>query len=385
MERRSARLWVALVGALGLHALVLVAVAYSPRGKHAPSPPQRVLQVELRRLAPPTPEIEPVRPAPVPQRDRAPAAGPRLPAQTPTPGARAETERADRSSEWRAAGIDRLGGRLSLQLEHPETALPGPGARGDDSSGLVREKSREEKLAEEKATVSRRIEGWFSDEKARQRAQATGRDAYWQAVEDGLRRGFDPGWDVLEQGPNVPKSRLGVFFETWKKQAASYGATGNPFAGVPGAPGTIRPLHAEFTDLANEDRGLRGVSFDPTVQVFNLLFAGAPTSAQAWWPNSLVALVRITLREDGSLFGVELAGTSGNKAYDRLALGRARSLNKLALAPPALVTLWAFETDFTQAPPLPIAGCALDDFIPKNCWGPLQKRVRSRVRLMAIY
>ncbi|HYS10092.1 MAG TPA: energy transducer TonB [Myxococcales bacterium] len=248
----------------------------------------------------------------------------------------------------------------------------------------MREKSREEKLAEEKATVSRRIEGWFSDEKARQRAR-TDRDAYWQAVEDGLRRGFDPGWDVVGQGPNVPKSRLGVFLDTWQKQAASYGATGNPFAGVPGAPGTVRPLHQEFTALANEDRGLRGVSFNPTVPIFDLVFAGAPTGGQPFWPNSLVALVRITLREDGSLFGAELAGSSGNPAYDRLALGKARSVGKLALRPPALVTLWAFETDFAQAPPLPIAGCALDDFVPKNCWAPLQRRVRSRVRLMAIY
>ena len=48
-------------------------------------------------------------------------------------------------------------------------------------------------------------------------------------------------------------------------------------------------------------------------------------------------------------------------------------------------TLWAFEADFTQVPPLPIAGCALADFVPKDCFYPLQKRVRSRVRLQAIY
>jgi len=57
----------------------------------------------------------------------------------------------------------------------------------------------------------------------------------------------------------------------------------------------------------------------------------------------------------------------------------------LGIAPPGLVTLWEFETDFTQVPPVPIAGCALDDFIPKNCWVPLQKQIRSRVRLMAIF
>ena len=38
-----------------------------------------------------------------------------------------------------------------------------------------------------------------------------------------------------------------------------------------------------------------------------------------------------------------------------------------------------------MSPPVPVAGCALDGFIPKNCWGPLQRQVRSRVRLMAIF
>ena len=62
-------------------------------------------------------------------------------------------------------------------------------------------------------------------------------------------------------------------------------------------------------------------------------------------------------------------------------------LGALQLGPPrqGLETLWAFETEFSQIPPLPIAGCALDDFIPSNCWYPLQKRAHSRVRLLAIY
>jgi hypothetical protein len=249
----------------------------------------------------------------------------------------------------------------------------------------VREKSREEKLAEEQSTVKRRIEGWFSDEKAKQRAQ-TGRDSYWQTVEDRLRNGFDPAWDVFDQGPKAGRSRLGAFFDSWQQQAASYGRTGNPFAGAADAPGATKPLNEEFTALANEDRGLRGGSLSMMPQLFNGVVAGGTTSGQVG-PNHLAALVRITLREDGSLFAVELAGSSGNRVYDRLALAKARSLDMLQLgrAPPALVTLWAFETDFTQVPPVPIAGCALDDFIPKNCWVPLQNRVRSRVRLMAIF
>jgi hypothetical protein len=58
---------------------------------------------------------------------------------------------------------------------------------------------------------------------------------------------------------------------------------------------------------------------------------------------------------------------------------------QLALAPTALETLWAFETDLVQAPPVPIAGCALDGVVPQSCWMPLQKHTRSRVRLVAIF
>jgi hypothetical protein len=261
---------------------------------------------------------------------------------------------------------------------------PGAGTQRDGSEGLVREKSREEKLAEEQATVQRRIEGWVSDAKGKQRAQA--RDGYWQAVEDALGHGFDPGWDVLERGPNEARSStVGALVDAWKKQAAAYGRSGNPFAGLPDAPGARKPLPEEFLELANEDRGLRTLSLGPTLNL-GLLSAAAAASGQIWHFR-LVASVRVTQREDGSLFAVELLGTSGNAAFDRLVLGQARSLGKLQLGPPrqGLETLWAFETEFSQVPPLPIAGCALDDFIPKSCWYPLQKRARSHVRLLAIY
>jgi hypothetical protein len=79
-------------------------------------------------------------------------------------------------------------------------------------------------------------------------------------------------------------------------------------------------------------------------------------------------------------------------AYDRLALKQARSLlgkelEKLGPLPPeGRKSLWAFETDFTLVPPIPMAGCALDAFfVPRDCIYPLQKRVRSKVSLEAIY
>jgi len=391
MERREHRLWVALAGTLALHALVLLALTRLPRAKVLVTPPGPVVTpIVLLRLAPASGTSQPDEKSPAPAkstaRRRAAAAPPENPALAPVRDVRAEDEHASRPRDWRADGIYRPGGGLSLQLAHPESALPGRGPPGDGPSGLVREKSRAEKLAEEKEIVSRRIESWVSDARGRQRAEA-GRDGYWQEVQDRLGRGFDPGWDVLEQGPkDGPRSSLGAFIDSWKKQAAAYGRSGNPFSGLPGAPGATRPLHDELSELANADRGLDSVSLGKTLQPFSMVLAAGAVSGNVWH-HALIALVRISLHGDGSLLAVELTGTSGNAAYDRLVLGKARSLGTLpsGTAPLARETLWAFETDFTQIPPLPVAGCALDDFIPKNCWRPLQKLQHSRVRLLAIY
>ncbi len=389
--RWRSRLWIAGAGALALHGLVLLALMLLPRPKVTGSrPPVKALQVELRKIAPPgappqpsaVPDSRHVRGGSTPKKAAPPVREPQ-----PSPGnTGAGEDPAAWSRDWRVGeGIDRSGGDVSLRLEHPEGVRgPGGGTEDDGSAGLVREKSREEKLAQEQATVERRIEGWLSDTKAKQRAQT--RDGYWQTVEDALGHGFNPGWDVLEHGPNgTPSSTLGALVDAWKKQAAAYGRSGNPFGGLPDAPGARKPLHEEFLGLANEDRGLRSLSLGPTLNL-GMVRAAAAASGNTWHFR-LVASMRVTRREDGSLFAVELLGTSGNAAYDRLVLGQARSLGALQLGPPrqGLETLWAFETEFSQIPPLPIAGCALDDFIPRNCWYPLQKLVRSRVRLQAIY
>jgi TonB C terminal len=355
------------------------------------APSRKVLQVELRKVPragggiPASEEKRSVRPETT---ERAAASRRPAPSRTEAPatGSNPAGEPPAWSREWRTAeGIEGSGG-LSLRLEHPERA-PGPGGdrQGDGSSGVVREKSREEKLAEEKAVVERRLEGWASDLKAKQRAQT--RDLYWQSLEDALGRGFSPGWDVLDKGPqDAPSSTFRAFLASWKRQAAAYGRTGNPFADLSDEPGAHKPLQDEFIELANADRGLGSVSLGTKLQPLGFVRMEAAVSGNAWHYR-LVALVRITQREDGSLFAVELRGTSGNPAYDRLALGQARSLATLQLGPPrqGLETLWAFETEFSQIPPLPIAGCLLDDFIPKKCFHPLQKLVHSRVRLLAIY
>ena len=390
MDRRNQRLRAALAGALAFHALVLLALMLLPRAKDVAPHASKRLRVELRKISrdggPPAREDK-AAPKPVASyKPAAPASRGAAPAEAPISGEEDAPESERWSRGWRVAeGIDRPGGGASLRLDRPEDALsPGTGQQADVLPGPVREKSRDEKLAEEKTAVERRIEGWVSDVKAKERAQT--RDDYWQVVEDALHRGFEPGWDVLEQGPRkTPSSTLGALVETWKKQAAAYGTSGNPFAGLPDAPGARKPLTAEFLELANEDRGLGSVSLGRMLHL-GVLSAAATASGQIWHYR-LVASVRITQREDGSLFAIELLGTSGNASYDRLVLRQARSLGQLQLGPPrqGLATLWAFETEFSQIPPLPVVGCALDDFIPKNCWHPLQKLAHSRVRLLAIY
>jgi hypothetical protein len=232
--------------------------------------------------------------------------------------------------------------------------------------------------------VHRRIEGWAGDAKAKERAQT--RDGYWQAVQDALARGFQPGWELADRGP---KQRSGVarFFEGWQRSAAAYGKTGNPFS--EGGPGDRKPLGEELAALGNEQRGLDSVSL-ASLQFpgFNVAFALEAAAADgSAFTRRLIATVRLTQREDGSIFSVEILGTSGSPAYDQLAAAQARALDRLRLGSPrqGRQTLWAFETDFTRMPPAPIAGCALDDFIPKDCWYPLQQRTKSRVRLVAIY
>ncbi len=428
MRRWTRRYWVAAAGALALHALLLGALLLGAR-----APRLRTLRVELIRAphptrataaapvpstaraptAPPEPAVSPAppRPAAAEPRAAAPAAGAtsaiRVPlaasparsplaAQAPPASAKAApagelgrpagVAAADRSRAW----LTREGvapGGLSLQLDHLDAAPGSNVNRGVEPAGqgLVREKSRAEQLAEEQATVSRKVEGWLSDVPARDRAR-TGRDAYWQTLEDALARGFDPGWDMLDKGPEAAGgSRVRQFLEAWQSSAAAYGKSGNPYRGEPDEPGARRPLQDELGALANEARGLDSVSLGGGLAPFPSLATGA--GGGKLWTRNLVAMVRITQREDGSLFGVELLGSSGSPAYDRLALGQARGLGKLQLGPPkqGRETLWAFETDFTQIPPVPIAGCSLDDFIPKDCFYPLQKRTRSRVRLQAIY
>jgi hypothetical protein len=359
------RIALALGAALALHALLLFLPASGkPPAKKAPP-----LRVDLVRRTPARPpQQQPALQSPLPQRGPIAAKSGRGQNGTavPTPVSPPGPPPGAWTREW--SEKEGVGPGLSLNLNGP---LPGPASPG------AAPKTREQQLAEEKSTVERRIEGWASDVKARQRAEAP--DAYWGRVSKALEHGFAPGWELSER---ADEGRKPAFIENWERQAQAYGRTGNPFADTE----PRRSLHDELPALTNELRGLDSVSLASAPQ-FGLNLGLVAALAGKSFSHRLVAVVRITQREDGQIFAVELFAGSGSAAYDRLALAQARSIGKLSLgAPPqGLQTLWAFETDFTQIPPVPLAGCQLDDFVPRNCWYPLQKTVRSRVRLQAIY
>ena len=92
---------------------------------------------------------------------------------------------------------------------------------------------------------------------------------------------------------------------------------------------------------------------------------------------------------DGAVEYAEVAASSGNPVYDKLALDLAWGLGKGGqLGPPPKDhrrSLWAFDTDFLQMPPLPVAGCAFDGFLPAQCFYPFKKKVHVGVRLEAVY
>jgi TonB-like protein len=376
------RFAVAIAGAVALHGLVIALLLGRRADRAVPRQERPPIAIELlpRR---PSVATGPAEPLPVGPPSVAPDP---VPHRRPGPPARSGPSVALEASPAPERGIagspgsgDPARAPLSLTLRDL-----GGGVPVAESNGLVREKSREERLAEEKAEVKRRIESWAGDSKAKDRAQF--RDAYWQTVEDALRRGFQPEWEAGDRG-SQERGGVARFFEGWQRSASAYGRTGNPFG--EGGPGARSSLGLEMTTLDNRDRGLdspslSGLPASGANVVFSVETATVDGTA---FTRRLVATVRIRQRSDGSLFSVELLGTSGSGAYDKLAVAQARALDRLRLGPPRQghETLWAFETDFIRVPPAPIAGCALDDFVPKYCWHPLQKRIRSRVRLLGIY
>ena len=425
----------ALAGALVAHGLLALALFHLPR----PPVPERgrpgPIEVELRRAASPAATVAS---SPEPAASATPAAraalsgGPsrasslpasRAPAAAATataPGSSSSATPADgdsppreRDAAWAAAeglGPARVPGKhfgISRTLQDPLAALgpspdasrPGAGAFdngfGRGPQGPVHQPSREEALAEEKSRVEGRVTRWITDDLAVARAnQDGGRDGRWQDLQDVLEKGFTPEWSLLDEHPGsaaspAPKA-IRVFTEQYLKMADAYGKTGSPFGHEPGTPGLPGPsMNADLAGALAADRGLRGTPLDTqAAQVMQLQNLGGGSASP--WLHRLVVHLLFTQRADGILEDVSIAGSSGNPIYDALALGHARDLSAhgLLTAPPPehRKTIWAFEADFEQLPPAPVAGCSIGpNLLPTDCFYPFKKSIKSRVRLEAVY
>jgi len=423
---RQRRLLFALVAALLLHAGVAgVVVLLSRRAavqrrqpasltvelrevKRAPAavaPPSAPLAEKAKRagsgqpgaVAQPAPHAarapsKPAQPAPPPP--AAPLAGQGGPGGSAAPAGSARSVEGSARAPSGAATPGQASGQasgqgLSLKLRDPGAVLGGKEV-AEDLPGPERVPSRAEKLAEEQARVQARVEGWLNDDAARLRVRDA-REGYWQDLEDKLAKDFHVEWDVLDQGPKGAGGAARFVSEAaqeWQRAAAAYGKGGNPAAGDPNGPGAKHSLSAEWTRLPAEERGYRGEAALGNPLTASTL-VGAGGSGDGLFHHRLAAYVMITQAEDGSIQDIHLEGASGNSFYDRLALAQARTLVKGSLgAPPRghRRSLWSFETDFVQAPPFPILGCALDGFfIPRDCIYPLKKMVKSRLHLEAVY
>ena len=263
---------------------------------------------------------------------------------------------------------DQLGAALGIAPAQPDE-LPRAEVIGPESDAVIRKR------------VAGRIDGFAQSFNAHERAAVP--DVYWRNLRDEMAKGFEVPYEVLDQGGRGG-GRMAAVAEQYGRDLGSYGKTGNPFAGEAGAPGS--PLSLQ-QDVARQQLAGRGLSETALGQV-EMLTRGLRTASS----QHLIARILISQREDGTLADVALVDGSGNPVYDRLALQQAKAMAKKKLETlgplPAVGrrTLWAFDTDFSVMPPLPIAGCALDAyFIPRDCFYPLKKTARTRINLEAIY
>lgn len=381
---RRRRLALALSGSLLLHAGGLIVLELSLRRSRvrppaAPPSVQRTIVVELRAPAKSKearPGSEPVETRRLPgatAKRVAPPARTGIGTGPSAPGIAGEFSRSGKDPARRASAGQN---GLSLQLD-PGLLLGGSPGQGEGPPGPVRVPSREEALAQERTEVKARIDGWVQSEAARIRARAP--DAYWQTVQDKLSKDFKVDWEVLDGAKaGSPAARAaGEAARGWQRAAEAYGRTGSPMVRSPGG-----------AQVPPEDRGFRG---DPslTSPLYPLFALGAGRPGEGLFHHTLIAWVMITQDEDGRVLDVRLEAGSGNGSYDRLALEHARGLLEGTLGVPPKDhrrSLWAFESEFTQVPPFPILGCALDSWlIPRDCYYPLKKMVQTRLRLEAVY
>src|SRR5256885_1128068 len=260
---------------------------------------------------------------------------------------------------------------------------PPPPAR----QGPVHVPTREEALIEEKTRVESTLRGWTDDYLAQNRAEDP-HDVYWHEMQQALARNFEVDFDVSKREADRPTSSVREALAAYQRAAESYGRSGSAYGDS-----QHRSLNDSIASgpVAASDRGTAGTSIEGTKAAADVqLLAQAAFGEGSRWNKKLVVLIQIVQGPDGNIQAAQVTTTSGNKAYDGTALSQVKKLagkGVLGIPPSGRRrTVWAFETDFSTMPPLPIAGCTLDAlFVPSECYYPLKRTVRSRIHLQAIY
>jgi len=222
------------------------------------------------------------------------------------------------------------------------------------------------------ADPGHRLDALLADGRAVERG-TTRVDGYWSEVRRHLERRWEVDAELLRDGPRrgLGLGKLDEAWEGWRKQAAAYAATGNPYGDGYLAPGSPH--------LADHARPVEPKEVRPLYE---------DAAEDGAFRKHRTALVLVVQDEGGRVIDVRLHRSSGHKGYDELALSHARALAQLDLGipPDGAKSLWSFDATLITTPPLPIAGCAVDAyFVPQHCYYPLRQRVKESVHLVGVW
>jgi hypothetical protein len=384
------RLLAAAAAAVAIHLLLALCVGLWP-----PAPPQApprgspriAVTLQERSGSPaggalPAPPVEAAKEPAAPRTPRTRSAPTTRLAEGEKPGqatAGPSTRAPLTKEEVAGEGLARESGGQSVTttLRDPLATLdPHGGPRPEPSQGPVHVPTREEALIEEKTRVESTLRGWTEDYLAQGRASDP-HDGYWHDMQEALARNFDVDFDVSKREADRPASSIREGLAAYQRAAESYGRTGSAY-------GDVKAVTAG-------DRGFAGTSLEGAKAAADVrLLAQAAFGEGSQWNKKLVVLIQIVQGPDGNIQTAQVTTTSGNEAYDGSALAQVRKLagkGVLGMPPSGRRrTVWAFETDFSTMPPLPVAGCSLDAFfLPSECYYPLKRTVRTRIHLQAIY
>jgi hypothetical protein len=404
--REQRRAYLALGASVAVHAaagLALVRLGGWPSSQPRPRPaPLELALIELppARRAPQAqapaaqtgpgpataPQPGPHRPGPRGERRRggAAAAGgvaraePGPAPALPQGAAEQEGAAAPRPEPGSAAWLEAEG--LAPELAAPaELRLAPVRGAGAAAAGAAQapgvDPSRPEDRRAAAARARDRIDGWFQELRAADRAENLP-DVYWTGLRERLEAGLQVAWGVLDQGPEedgvVTRSRMGQALQAWQREAERWARGAEP--APPAADPELQGLAAARSLLSAHGLG------EPA------------RPARALFLTELVTRVELEQGADGAVDSYRLVESSGNSAHDALVLARLRALaaeEAARLGPPpeqGRRTRWAVRTRFEVVPPVPIAGCGFDAvFHLTDCFYPLQRKVKSAVRLERVY